>query len=152
MMTTFIEKIVGELGDKRRWRQYRARVKALPANYRTTVQGLERYLTYFGAITKGDVPVDVVMSMLEDLTGQVEQAAAAGTPIRSVVGVDPVEFAETFFRKYSDGQWISRVRDQSISAIERGFYEEVERGISKERGRLVSAVKRAEAQDRESHS
>ena len=39
-MTMFIEKIVGDLGDKRRWRQYKARVNALPTNYRTTVEAL----------------------------------------------------------------------------------------------------------------
>ena len=146
-MTTFIEKIVGDLGDKRRWRQYKARVKALPANYRTTVQALERYLTYFGAITKGDVPVDVGMSMLEDLVDLFEGAAADRAPIRAVVGEDPVEFAETFFRNYSDGQWISKEREQSVSAIERGFYKEIERGISKDRERLVSVIERAEVRD-----
>jgi DNA-binding ferritin-like protein (Dps family) len=31
MMTTFVEKIVGDLGDKRRWRECTARVKALPS-------------------------------------------------------------------------------------------------------------------------
>jgi DNA-binding ferritin-like protein (Dps family) len=147
MMTTLIEKIVDDLGDKRRWRQYKARVKALPASHRRTVEALERYLTYFGAITKGDVPVDVLMSMLEDLAGLFEQAAADGTPIRAVVGEASVEFAETFFRNYSDGRWISKERDQSISAIERGFYKEVERGITKERERLVKAIERADAED-----
>jgi DNA-binding ferritin-like protein (Dps family) len=146
-MTMLIEKIVGALGDKRRWRQYKARVKALPASHRTTVEALARYVTYFGAITKGDVPVDVLMSMLEDLAGLFEQAAADGTPIRAVVGRAPVEFAETFFRNYSDGRWISKERDQSLSAIERGFYKEIERGISKERERLVKAIERAETED-----
>jgi DNA-binding ferritin-like protein (Dps family) len=147
MMTTFIEKIVGDLGDKRRWRQYKARVKALPTTYRTTVEALERYLTYFGAIIKGDVPMDVLMSMLGDLADLFEQAAADRTPIRTVVGQDPVEFAETFFRNYSDGQWINRERDRSVSAIEREFYREIGRGVNNERGRLVKAVERAEAQD-----
>lgn len=147
-MTTLIEKIVSELGDKRRWRQYKARVKALPASHRTTVEALERYLTYFGAMTKGDVPVDVLMSMLDDLADLFEQAAADGTPIRAVVGEAPVEFAETFFRNYSDGRWISKERDQSISAIERGIYKEIERGINKERERLVKAIEHAGADDR----
>lgn len=146
-MTTFIEKIVGDLGDKRRWRQYKARVKALPTTSRTTVQALERYLTYFGAITKGDVPMDVLMSMLGDLADLFEQAAADRTPIRAVVGEDPVAFAETFFGNYSDGQWINRERDRSVSAIEREFYKEIERGFNNERGRLVKAVERAEAQE-----
>ena len=146
-MTTFIEKIVGDLGDKRRWRQYKARVKALPTTSRTTVEALERYLTYFGAITKGDVPMDVLMSMLGDLADLFEQAAADRAPIRAVVGEDPVQFAETFFGNYSDGQWINRERDRSVSAIEREIIKEIERGFNKERGRLVKAVERAEARD-----
>ena len=146
-MTTFLEKIVGDLGDKRRWRQYKARVNALPTNHRTTVQALERYLTYFGAITKGDVPVDVLMSMLGDLADRFEQAAADSTPIRVVVGEDPVAFAEAFFRNYSDGRWINRERDRSVSAIEREVSKEIQRGFNKERGRLVKAVERAEAHD-----
>jgi len=147
MMTTFIEKIIGDLDDKRRWRVYRARVKALPANYRTTVEALEGHLMYFGAITKGDIPLDVWMSMLEDLADLFEQAAADGTPIRAVVGEDPVGFAETFFRKYSDGEWITKGPEQLVSAIEREFYEEIERAVNKERERLVNAIARAEAGD-----
>jgi DNA-binding ferritin-like protein (Dps family) len=143
----FIEKVVGDLGDKRRWRQYKARVKALPANYRTTVAALEGYLTYFGMITKGDVPMDVLMSTLGDLVDLFEQAAADGTPIRAVVGDDPVEFAETYFRDHSDGRWISKARDQSVSAIERELHKEIERGVNKERARLVKVIDRAEADD-----
>jgi DNA-binding ferritin-like protein (Dps family) len=148
-VTTFVERIVGDLGDKRRWRQYRARVKALPSNYRATVEALERYLTYFGMITKGDdVPADVLMSMLGDLADLFERATANGTPIRVVIGDDgPVEFAETFFRNYSDGQWISKEPEQSVSAIEREFHKEIERGINKERERLVKAIEHAEAND-----
>ena len=69
----FIEKIVGDLGDKRRWRQYKPRVKALPASHRTTVEALERYLTYSGVITRGDV----LMPMLEDFAGLFEQLVKA---------------------------------------------------------------------------
>ena len=35
-------------------------------------------------------------SMLEDLADLFEQAAADGTPIREIVGEDPVEFVEAF--------------------------------------------------------
>lgn len=140
----FIERIVGALGDKRRWRQYKARVKSLPANYRTTVEALERYLMYFAVITNGDVP----MSMLGDLADLFEQATATGTPVRAVFGdAEPVEFAETFFRNHSDGQWISKEREQSVSFIEREFRQEIEREINKERKRLVKAIERAEAKD-----
>ena len=113
-MTTFIEKIIGDIGDKRRWRQYKMHTKQLPAAYRTAVEALERYLTYFGAITKGDI----LMSMLEDLADLFEQAAADRTQIRAIVGDDPVEFAETFLANYSEGQWINKERKRLNDAID----------------------------------
>jgi len=113
-MATFIEKIIGDIGDKRRWRQYKVRTKQLPADYRTAVEALERYLTCFGAITKGDT----LMSMLEDLADLFEQAAADRTQIRAIVGDDPVEFAETFLANYSEGQWINKERKRLNDAID----------------------------------
>ena len=111
----FIEKIIGDIGDKRRWRQYKTRTKQLPENYRTAIDALERYLTYFGAITKGDT----LMSMLEDLADLFEQSAASGTPIRAIVGDDPVEFAETFLANYAEGQWINKERKRLTDTIDR---------------------------------
>lgn len=106
--------------EKRRYRQYKARTKQLPPAYRTAILALERYLTYFGAITKGDV----VMSMLEDLADLFEQSAATGTPIRDVVGEDPVQFAEEFVQNYSEGQWINKERERLTTAIERAAGED----------------------------
>lgn len=103
------------IGEKRRWRQYKARKEQLPASYRTAIDALERYLVYFGAITKGDI----LVSMLEDLAELFEQSAANATPIRAVVGEDPVEFAETFLQNYSEGQWINKERERLIDAINR---------------------------------
>ena len=100
--------------------QYKARVKALPENYRTAVEALERYFMYFGGISKGDI----MMTMLEDLADLFEQAAADGTPVRDVVGEDPVEFAETFLRNYADGQWINKERERLINAIARAEGDE----------------------------
>jgi len=110
----FIEKIVGDFGDKRRWREYKARVKVLPAPYRTSVEAIERYLIHFGVISNGST----MMTMVEDLADLFERAALDGTPIRSVVGEDPVEFAETFLRNYSDGQWINKERERLVKAID----------------------------------
>ncbi len=119
-ISTLIEKVVGEVGDKRRWREHKARTRQLPAGYRTAMEALERYLTYFGAITRGDI----LMSMLEDLTDLFEQGAADGTPIRSIVGDDPVEFAEEFLRNYAEGQWIKKERARLTEAITRAEAEE----------------------------
>ena len=108
------------IGEKRRWRQYKARTKQLPANYRTAIDALDRYLMYFGSITRGDT----LVSMLEDLADLFEQSAADGTPIREIVGEDPVEFAETFLQNYSEGQWINKERERLTKAIDRAAGED----------------------------
>ncbi|MCW1250300.1 DUF1048 domain-containing protein [Acaricomes phytoseiuli] len=110
-----IEKITGDLADKRRWRENKARIAALPENYRTAAEALGRYFMYFGAISQGDV----LVTMLGDLADLFEEAAAEQTPIRSLIGEDPVDFAETFIKNYTDGQWISKERRRLITAIDR---------------------------------
>lgn len=102
------------LGDKRQYRQYKARVARLPANYRGAVEALERYL-----MRSRSWSAEGLTSMLEDLIDLFEQSAASGTPIRDIVGDDPVEFAETFLRTYSDGDWLSRERQRLTDAIAR---------------------------------
>ncbi|MFE7629865.1 DUF1048 domain-containing protein [Kocuria sp. NPDC057446] len=102
------------IGDKRQYREYRTRVAQLPANYRDAVEALERYLMYSRSWS-----AEGLMSMLEDLVDLFEQSAARGTPIRGIVGEDPVEFAETFLRTYSDGDWLSQERRRLTDAIAR---------------------------------
>jgi DNA-binding ferritin-like protein (Dps family) len=119
-MNKFISKVIGE---KRDWREYKARTRELPASYRTAIEALERYLMYFGAITRGDT----LVSMLDDLADLFEQAAADGTPIREIVGDDPVEFAETFLKNYSEGQWINKERKRLVETIESLEKEETTR-------------------------
>ena len=58
------------------------------------------------------------LSMLEDLADLFEQSAADGTPIREIVGEDPVEFAETFVRNYPEGSGSTRERERLTSAID----------------------------------
>lgn len=71
---------------------------------------------------RGDGPGSA--SMLDDLADLFEQAAANGTPIREIVGDDPVEFIETFVQNYPEGQWISRQRERLNNAIERAAGED----------------------------
>lgn len=108
--------------QKRRYRAYRARMEQLPASYRTAVAALERYFNHLGGL--GDA--DSIMSMLDDLGDLFEQGAADGTPIREIVGEDPVEFAEAFLRNYPAGQWITRERERLTRSIERAAGEGTE--------------------------
>jgi len=47
-----------------------------------------------------------------------ERAAADGTPVRALVGDDPVEFAETFAQSYGGKRWIDKERARLIAAID----------------------------------
>ena len=106
----FFSKMVG---DKRRWRAYRARVKQLPPDYRAAVDAIERYLMYFGVLD-----ADSAASLFEDVADLFEQAAADGTPIREIVGDDPVEFVDALVRNYSKGGYVDRERARLVKGIE----------------------------------
>jgi DNA-binding ferritin-like protein (Dps family) len=111
------------IDEKRRYRQYKARIKQLPASYRTAVAGLERYMNYLGGLGDGAS----ILSMLDDLADLFEQGAADGTSVRDIVGEDPVEFIETFVRNYPKGRWIVRERDRLTEAIDRAAAEDTGR-------------------------
>jgi DNA-binding ferritin-like protein (Dps family) len=119
----FISKVASKvIGDKRRWRAYRARVQQLPPAYRTTVDAIERYLMHFGPMDG-----DGAASLLEDVADLFERAAIDGTPIREIVGDDPVEFVEALIRNYSKGGYVDRERQRLVDAIEAVEREEEHR-------------------------
>ena len=109
----FISKLIG---GKRRWRQYRSRVNALPGPYRTAVEAIQQY--NFG---RGDGARWA--EMLEDLADLFEQAAANETPIREIVGEDPVAFVEAFMQNYPEGRWVVREQERLTNTIARAAGE-----------------------------
>ena len=110
----WIEKIVGGLADKKRYREYRERMAGLPEGYREAGPALERYLLHLGPTGDGEN----LLAMLTDLADLLEQSAAAGTPIRDVVGADPAEFAEAFMQNYGGGSWARTERERLATAID----------------------------------
>lgn len=108
---SFMSKVIG---DKRRWWNYKARVKSLSPNYRTAVDAIERYLMLF-------VPVDGESAtlMFEDLVDLFERAEVDKTPIREIVGANPVEFVEDYVKNYTDGGYVpTSERKRLIKAID----------------------------------
>ena len=112
----FISKVIG---DKKRWRRYKARKEQLPSNYRAALDAVQRYTNYRGPATG-----DASMSLLEDLADVFEQAAARGTPIKDIVADDPVEFAEGFIRNYEESSWINKEQERLTRAIEEAAGED----------------------------
>ena len=114
MAVRWIELVTGSLEQKRRFKQYRARTQALPEPYRSVAKAFQRYFMYYGGIVDGET----ILAMWSDFADLWERAAADGTPVRAVVGDDPVDFAQTFVQAYTGKQWIDKERARLTRAIE----------------------------------
>ena len=114
MAGKWIELVTGSLEQKKQYRQYKARIEALPEPYGTVANALQRYFMYYGGVTDGDT----ALKMMGDFADLWERAAVDGTSVRAIVGEDPVEFAETFAQAYTGAQWIDKERARLRKAIE----------------------------------
>jgi DNA-binding ferritin-like protein (Dps family) len=110
----WIETITGSLEQKKQYKQYKVRIEALPKPYGTVAKALERYFMYYGGVTDGET----ALRMFGDFADLWERAAADGTPVREIVGDDPVEFAEAFAQAYTGTRWIDKERARLTKAIE----------------------------------
>ena len=122
MAAKWIETLTGSLEQKKQYKQYKARIEALPEPYGSAAKAFQRYFMYYGGVTDGET----VLTMLSDFADLWERAAADGTPVREIVGDDPVEFAETFAQAYTGTQWIDKERARLTKAV-----EDAERGEQK---------------------
>ncbi len=114
MAVKWIELVTGSLEQKKQYKRDKARIDGLPEPYATAAKAMHRYFMYYGGITDGDT----LITMFGDLADLWERAATDGTPVREIVGDDPVEFAETFAQAYSGTHWIDKERARLSAAIE----------------------------------
>jgi DNA-binding ferritin-like protein (Dps family) len=114
MAAKWIELVTGSLEQKRQYKQYKARIAALPEPYASVAKAFQRYFMYYGGIVDGQT----ILTMSGDFADLWERAAADGTPVRDIVGDDPVEFAQTFVQAYIGRQWIDKERARLTQAIE----------------------------------
>jgi DNA-binding ferritin-like protein (Dps family) len=114
VVAKWIEAVTGSLEQKKQYKRDKARTEALPEPYRSTVKAFQRYFMYYAGVTDGDT----LVTMMGDFTDLWERAALDGTPVREIVGDDPVEFAETFAQSYAGARWIDKERARLTAAVE----------------------------------
>ncbi|MEN2737153.1 DUF1048 domain-containing protein [Microbacterium sp. X-17] len=114
MAPKWIELVTGSLEQKKQYRQIKGRLDALPEPYNGVAKALNRYLMYNGGIVDGDT----ILTMMTDFVELWERAAADGTPVRDIVGDDPVEFAEAFAAAYVGTRWIDKERARLTEAVD----------------------------------
>jgi DNA-binding ferritin-like protein (Dps family) len=122
MTAKWIEALTGSLEQKKQYKHDKARIDSLPEPYSAAAKAMHRYLMYSGGVVDGDT----LMTMFTDLADLWERAAVDGTPVRDIVGDDPVEFAEQFAAAYSGKQWIDKERARLTKAIDDAEQEEKE--------------------------
>jgi DNA-binding ferritin-like protein (Dps family) len=122
MAAKWIELVTGSLEQKKQYRRHKARTEALSEPYRTVAKAFQRYFMYYAGIVDGETTIQ----MMGDFVDLWERAAADGTPVRAIVGDDPVEFAETFAQAYTGKHWIDKERARLTKAV-----EDAERGEQK---------------------
>ncbi|MGM7669092.1 DUF1048 domain-containing protein [Microbacterium sp. A93] len=114
MAAKWIEALTGSLEQKKLYKQDKARIDGLPEPYASAAGAMHRYLMYSGNVTDGDT----LTTMFTDLADLWERAAVDGTPVREIVGDDPVEFTETFASAYLGKRWIDKERARLTNAID----------------------------------
>ncbi|WP_241387458.1 DUF1048 domain-containing protein [Rhodococcus sp. CH91] len=119
-VANWIESIAGSFEQKKQYKRHSARIDSLPEPYDTAAKAVLRYLNYSSGLTDGAT----LVTMVGDLADLWERAALDGTPVREIVGDDPVDFAETFVRAYTGKHWIDKERARLTEAIENAEREQ----------------------------
>lgn len=114
MAHKLIELVTGSLEQKKQYKRDKARIEALPEPYRGVAKAVERYTLSTGGVLDGEI----LLKMYADLTDLWERASLENTPIRSIVGDDPVGFVEDFVESYGGKTWMEKERVRLVKAVE----------------------------------
>ncbi|MDR0626038.1 MAG: DUF1048 domain-containing protein [Bifidobacteriaceae bacterium] len=84
--------------EKREWRAYVRRRKALPPDYRLVLTHIEKYLFNFAADSS-------ILGVFYDMVELFEEGAAAGRPVIEVTGDDVAAFAWDALAAFQAATW-----------------------------------------------
>lgn len=89
-MSSFLEKIIGDIDGKREWRAMEKRAKALPHDYRVAYEEIKRYIWSSTGISTMD-PFKVLLDLFEE-------SAANGRNVLEITGNDVAAFCDELVR------------------------------------------------------
>jgi DNA-binding ferritin-like protein (Dps family) len=91
MLDSIIKLIIGDLEEKRVYKQFMKRVNALPKDYRFAFRKIQHYMFSVG-------PPGGDMTIFTDLVDLFEASAAEGKQVLDVIGSDVGKFCDEFMR------------------------------------------------------
>jgi DNA-binding ferritin-like protein (Dps family) len=97
MLDSIIKLIIGDMEEKRAYKQMMKRVDALPKDYRFAFRKIQHYMYSVGA-PGGDMTIFTDMTMFTNLVDLFEASAAEGRQVLDVIGSDVGKFSDEFMR------------------------------------------------------
>jgi len=100
--------------DKTAWRDYRARVEALPEGYRFVMEQIQKFLF---SVAMDAQSVTVLQAILELF----EEGVAAGRPVLEVTGDDVAGFARDVMTAIQAQTWAGKMGQQLNDRVAKHF-------------------------------
>ncbi len=100
MLDSVIKRIMGDLEEKKEYKEFTKRVNALPKEYRYAFKKIQHYMYCMGA-PGGDMTIFNDLSVFIGLVELFETSAADGKSVTQTVGSDVSKFADDFMAAYS---------------------------------------------------
>jgi len=101
-MKNIISTVIGDMSEKKRYRQTEKRAKALPTEYADAYKDIKHYIWN----TSGLLTIDPLVSLVDLL----EEAAADGRHIVDITGPDVAAFADDLVR--GESSWKDQQRNK----------------------------------------
>ncbi|MEG1003316.1 MAG: DUF1048 domain-containing protein [Clostridium sp.] len=95
MIDKFIKLVIGDLDEKREYREMMKRVDALPEDYKYAFKKIQKYMYSVGA-PGGNMTIFNDLTMFMDLLDLFESSAADGRKVIDVIGSDVSKFSDEF--------------------------------------------------------
>lgn len=92
--------IIGDMDEKKAYKQMMKRVDSLPKDYKYAFQKIQKYMFSVGA-PYGDMTIFMDRSMFTDLIDLFEASAADGRQVIDVIGSDVGKFSDEFMSAYT---------------------------------------------------
>lgn len=97
MLDSIIKLLIGDLEEKRVYKQLMKRVDALPKDYRFAFRKIQHYMFTVGP-PSGDMTIFTDLTMFTNLVDLLESSAADGKPVLDIIGSDVSGFCDEFMR------------------------------------------------------
>lgn len=106
--------IIGDMDEKKVYKQMMKRVDSLPRDYKYAFQKIQKYMFSVGAPC-GDMTIFMDRSMFTDLIDLFEASAVDGRQVIDVIGSDVGRFADEFMSAYtSNGETLREKLNKEI--------------------------------------